>query len=386
MLLTVSNLFPRPDQPGRGLFNLQLFDAFAEFVDVRNVCLVPSWRLDRWPRISEWASPTEERCHTSYAPAFHVPVAGRNLSWRFFLRALKRLPIERRSVEAVYNTWLYPDGVAAARFAAEIGSPCWIMVQGSDVFHLANRRRRQTVLNAAEHVTGFLCLGDRLAGKLVDAGVPSDKVSVISNGVDKQKFQPRSQSAARSRLGLPANSPVVIFVGNLVPVKGPDVLIDAWNLLTDRLGERSSPVQPLLAVIGDGPMRESLQATAGRGPQPDSVKFVGRVPHADIPVWMNAADMLCLSSRHEGMPNVVLESMSSGLKIVSTDVGSCEFLLKDYPAGRVVPPENPQQLAAALEESLSLNPDQSAIATAIEQVPSWRGQARLILSLMGLTA
>ena len=87
-LLTITNLYPRPDQPQRGLFNAQLFAALARAVAekwgaVQNVCLVPEWRAWRWRKIGRWEDPLGEATsvHTSYLPVPYVPLIGRNLSW-----------------------------------------------------------------------------------------------------------------------------------------------------------------------------------------------------------------------------------------------------------------------------------------------------------------
>ena len=77
-ILTITNLYPRPDQPQRGLFNAQFFAALqAETdVEVRTICLVPEWRIWRWKNIRAWSDDS-----TFYLPVFYIPVIGRNISW-----------------------------------------------------------------------------------------------------------------------------------------------------------------------------------------------------------------------------------------------------------------------------------------------------------------
>ena len=104
---------------------------------------------------------------------------------------------------------------------------------------------------------------------------------------------------------------VVLCVGNQVPVKGVDVLIDAWEQVRSRCpGAR-------LCLVGDGPLRGRLERTCRARGYGSSVVFVGGRPHDEVPLWMNAADCLCLPSRSEGMPNVVLEALASGLPAVA---------------------------------------------------------------------
>ena len=99
---------------------------------------------------------------------------------------------------------------------------------------------------------------------------------------------------------------------------------------------------------------------------------------------MNAADCLCLSSRSEGMPNVVLEALASGTPVVATDVGACRDLLGAEPAARLVPPESPAALAQGLEALLAAPVDRPAMARRNASRFSWDRQARTILSLMRL--
>ena len=112
----------------------------------------------------------------------------------------------------------------------------------------------------------------------------------------------------------------VLFVGNLVGVKGVDRLLRAWAGLG---------VEAKLVLIGDGPLRGSLEHLAADLGIADSVEFLGRIPHAEIADWMRRSHCLCLCSLSEGMPNVVVEALSCGCPVVATDVGEVPFLIED---------------------------------------------------------
>ena len=235
-LLTISNLYPRPDQPWRGVFNAQLFSAMAGQLRmpnaecrIQNVCLVPEWRIWKWPEIRKWGeqysafskqnpaiparpdSPAGGGNHQSalyvstvYLPVFYIPVIGRGLSWWTYWRALKRLKDLVMESDAVLSTWLYPDGVAATLMADSCRRPAWIMVQGSDVFHLEKPSQRQVVLDACRKVKGIVCVCKSLADRLIDAGVDPHKVHVVPNGVDPELFHYRPFPDAVG--GLPEDS------------------------------------------------------------------------------------------------------------------------------------------------------------------------------------
>ena len=436
MLTTVSNLYPRPDQPNRGIFNAQQFLALARVgcrasagtsagervsgvgCRVSNICLVPEWRVWRWPRIRRWSDPFTDQLNTRYIPAFYVPLVGRNQSWRTYARGLRaykghsscsgicenaardeaqtsgfgvftNAATDHRPLSAILATWLYPDCVAAARLAEELGVPVWFKVHGSDRFHLEAPGRRNRILAACEQAKGIICVCRSLADALAAAGVPEEKLHVVPNGVDTDLFRYRSKQDAAAVLQqrLPAGlirdsavrSGTVLFVGNLLPVKGPDILLRAWRCLVS--DGPPSTVHRLL-LIGSGPMQARLQQQATHLGITDSVIFLGGRPHDEIPLWMNVADCLCLSSRSEGMPNVVLESLASGLPVVATDVGACRELLAGESRCHVVAREDPEAMATAIQQVLELDPDRKALASEHGDRLSWDASARRLLEVI----
>jgi glycosyltransferase involved in cell wall biosynthesis len=385
MVLTVSNLFPRPDRPAWGMFNFELFRAFHELTRIENICLVPDWRPWRGGAIGRWQCPLPCSYPTRYVRVPHFPVVGRSWAWRLYRDRLHAEIGARSGVEAIYSTWLYPDGVAAVHVADAIGVPGWIMVQGSDTFHLESAARRGIIVAACRRAAGLVCVAEHLAERLTAAGVPAAKVHVVPNGVDTDQFRSRDRSEAWRELhrrvpgvhldGL-EGTPVILFVGNLVPVKGPDVLLSAFERLA-----RAEPAGASLVVIGSGPLRDGLTAAIERAGLRGRVRLVGARPHDEIALWMAVADCLCLSSRSEGMPNVVLEARASGLPVVATDVGACRAMLQNDAASRIVPPGDAQ----ALEEALVAVIRQGRRAPGeqrLQDLHSWNDQAGKILTLV----
>lgn len=398
-ILTVSNLYPRPDEPERGMYNAQLFAQMAFLASaggsgstLRNVCLVPEWRLWKWPRIRSGVAPAASRVPTQYMPAAYLPYLGRNCA-----HVLYRLSIARpmrsllESADCVYASWLYPDGVAAVQLATERGIPAWLMVLGSDTLHLRSPVRRRAVLDAVQRAQGVVCVAAHLRDRLVAAGAEAAKVHVVPNGVDTELFRYRPLTVAQEQLAgsdseaaaalarfRAGGERVLLFVGNLVPVKGPDLLVEAMRRLV-----ASCPQRIRLILIGQGSLERQLRQSVQQAGLEGRVVFVGRRPHREIALWMNLADGLCLCSRSEGMPNVVLESMASGLPVVATDVGACRSLLEGEPECRVVPAEDAVALAQALGEVLAATPDREAMSLRHRQRRSWRRQAEDILRLMG---
>jgi glycosyltransferase involved in cell wall biosynthesis len=136
-----------------------------------------------------------------------------------------------------------------------------------------------------------------------------------------------------------------LFVGRLVPVKGLDVLLDACAELA-RSGGRFR-----LCLVGDGPLRGSLEQRAGRLGLGGKVQFCGPRPHGQLPDWFRAADLFVLPSRSEGLPSVLLEATACGTPFVASRVGGIPEVAG--PEGsRLVPPGDAGLLAVALADSL----------------------------------
>jgi glycosyltransferase involved in cell wall biosynthesis len=296
--------------------------------------------------------------------------------------------------DVVYSTWLYPDGVAVANAAASVGVASWIMVMGSDTFHLQVPARRRAILDACEKAEGLICVCRTLANRLIEAGVAAGKVHVVPNGVDSSVFHHRDKERAANELPSEVTDPkwlcpvldgsaqLVLFVANLVPVKAPDVMIESFVELQDALGSMRDHKPVHLLFIGDGPMRSKIQAEVRNGGLEENVHFIGKRPHKEVALWMNVADCLCLCSSNEGMPNAVLEALASGLPVAATDVGACREMLEQEQYGRVSPVNDPGAMASLLGEILNMDTDRATMA-ARHGKRDWSDQAMDILSLLG---
>ncbi|MFE7929567.1 glycosyltransferase [Streptomyces sp. NPDC057456] len=184
---------------------------------------------------------------------------------------------------------------------------------------------RLVCVSEAERTTG---LRARIGGR----------VSVIPNGIDPERFHPASVDTVRASLlpELDPATPLVVCVGRLCRQKAQDVLLAAWTDIARKVpGAR-------LVLVGDGPDGERLRSRA-----PESVLFAGAV--ADAVPWYQAADLVVLPSRWEGMALAPLEALACGRPVVVTDVDGAREALPAVLAPRcLVPAENPAALAGAV--------------------------------------
>lgn len=199
----------------------------------------------------------------------------------------------------------------------------------------------------------LLCVSEQERAEGERAGVCAHW-ALTPNGVDLERFDPVRlplQEQAREMLGLDPGTggpggpdgPLAVCVGRLCRQKGQDVLLRAWAEIPDRIpGAR-------LALVGEGPDREALEALAATLPHPESVLFVG--PAGDPRDWYAAADLLVLPSRWEGMALVPLEAMACACPVLLTEVaGARESLGPDEP---LVPVDDPVALREALAARLA---------------------------------
>jgi glycosyltransferase involved in cell wall biosynthesis len=188
-----------------------------------------------------------------------------------------------------------------------------------------------------------ICVSDDLANQVRRLGVPPERCTTIQNGVDERTFRrrhPPVESPLRARLAVPPDRLVVGAVGRLSPEKGFDDLIRASApLLTAGLDFE-------VWIVGDGPARPALERQIRAGGLEDRVRLLGFWPE---PVELyHALDLFALSSRREGLPNVVLEALAMEVPVIATRVGGVPEIIGHGQTGLLCPPADPTALAAAL--------------------------------------
>src|SRR5690606_2286355 len=149
------------------------------------------------------------------------------------------------------------------------------------------------------------------AGELIDLyGADPSRVAVVNPGVNLSLFRPGPQDAARRRLGLPSDAHLLLFVGRVQPLKGPDVLLRAAaEMLAEGPGLRGTLVVACVGgPSGTGRARPSLLADMARSLGIDDVvRLVPPVPQAELADWYRAADVTAVPSHNESFGLVALE-------------------------------------------------------------------------------
>jgi len=166
-----------------------------------------------------------------------------------------------------------------------------------------------------------------------------EKIIVITNGVDTERFASSDGTAIRAEFGIPQDAFVVGTVGRLTEQKDQKNLIEAVSRLKLERDIR-------ILISGDGPLMDELKSLSNRLGLGEKTIFAGM--RRDIPALLAAMDVFALPSRWEGMPNALLEAMSMGKAIVATPVGGVPDILTNEDTGLLVPVGNVDTLTAAI--------------------------------------
>lgn len=340
-ILILTNLFPTPWDPLRGAFNRQQFERLGQRHDIDVLTAVDFRERMRGVR----GTVKVAGLHTDHFVFFYPPRIGRWLHagcWLISLWLQRGRQLRAARYDALLVSWAYPDAAAVGWLARRLEIPYVVKVHGSDLNVQASYPlRRRQIRSALRGAGAVVAVSRALADQAVAIGADPARVHVIYNGVDSALFAPGSRSEARTRLNLSADAPLILYVGNLKSTKGCLDLLDAFPAV---LAVRP---QARLVYVGAGPCRAELLERAAALGCAERVQLMGAIAHGSLGDWFRSADLLCLPSHNEGVPNVVLEAMACGVPVVATRVGGIPEVVPDY-AGVLVPPHEREALTTAL--------------------------------------
>jgi glycosyltransferase involved in cell wall biosynthesis len=296
--------------------------------------------------------------------------------------ALRRLVTERQ-FDLVHAHWIVPNGLVAAPLSRRV--PIAIGLHGSDVFLAERALVRQWVARALQRTSLLTGCSPELVSRISALGYSAERSRVIPYGVNADLFSPGMRQLDqresidletdwRRELLIPQGSKVVLTVGRMVSKKGFGVLLEALPSVLE-----ANP-QTHIIMAGAGDLLEILrQKTAAWS---DRVHFPGAVLRHSLPDLFRAADLFVLPAMHDskgnvdGLPNVILEAMASGLPVVASNISGIPLAIDDGVEGLLVPEQDPTKLGAALSRLLSnsdLRIDMGKAARArVERSLTWK--------------
>lgn len=349
-IFVISNLFPNCQQVRHGVFVRERFrhvlqHSRIERLTISIIAPIP-WCPGRKSLARLAAIPRDELDKEIGLVVHHprylaIPLLGNLISPILYAASVwKLLRKSTKSGEVIIldGQFGFPDNAGVALLSKVLGLPCALTYRGSDLNRMALERginswTRWSLKVATEVIT----VSDALKEKALALGAPLESCKVIRNGVDRTKFcLPEDRNGVRKQTGF--TNPTILSVGNLIPLKGHDLVISAladlpkWDLV----------------IIGSGPKRAELERGAVAAGVSDRVKFVNEISQSELVRYYQAADLLILASASEGLPNVVLEALACGTPVIATDVGGVREVLTSPIQGALLQERTANALKSAV--------------------------------------
>lgn len=379
-VLSLSTLYPNDLTPNFGVFVERQMAAVAARGDVDLVMVnpigLPPFPLSlhsRYRPLRDMARIELRNGVDVSRPRFMLlPGTGGRFNARF--EASGVLPLARRlhaqaPFDLVDAQFFYPDGPAALRVARALGLPCSIKARGADVHFWGHASgTAQQVRDAARNADGLLAVSGGLADELVTLGAQRECITLHRTGLDRTVFRPLDRADSRAKLGLPAHGSVLVCVGALIERKGQTYAIEALAQLPGAM----------LLLAGSGPDEAELRLAAARMGVVDRVRFLGPVPHNDLPVVLSAADVFVLPTRSEGLANAWVEALACGTPVVTTPIPGAQELLTE-PAYGLMTERNAGAIAKAIDELLAAPPPREAVVAGAAAF-SWEANAEALVA------
>jgi glycosyltransferase involved in cell wall biosynthesis len=202
----------------------------------------------------------------------------------------------------------------------------------------ATRWPEKTVYRDLVRVDRFACLSEQVRAEVAAAGLPAERCLIVRNGVDRTVF---SKDGAKAALP-PGRS--ILFIGRQDGQKRISVLLQAFAKIAARIPDAR------LVSVGRGPEEERLKELARELGVADRVSFLGE--RRDVPDLLRAASVFCLPSAAEGMPNALLEALSTGVPSVATEIPGTTDVVRHEKEALLVPVDDVPALEQALERLL----------------------------------
>ncbi len=242
-------------------------------------------------------------------------------------------------IDLIHAHAALPCGHAAVLLSRELKIPCVVTVHGLDVFFDNQvrgyagqwcRRVAQFVYGSASRV---ICISDKVANKLVDGAAGRVNTRRVYNGVEPEMFFPAP---------IDSLSNTILSVGNLIPIKGHELLLRALATILPHYPQFSCE------IIGDGPERNRLTRLAADCNIAGQVRFLGRQSREQVANAMRRCVLFALPSRYEGLGCVYLEAMCSEKPAIACRGQGIDEIIRHGSNGWLIDPGNLQQLIAAL--------------------------------------
>jgi teichuronic acid biosynthesis glycosyltransferase TuaC len=387
-LLVISDRYPHDKDTISSSFVKSQVDCMAKYFDkIYVISLTPnvpkclsafSFMNPRWQRDAFACNYRHNNINVYFAKHFTLPFdfSRKRRGDTAFAMVDKIIKNEQIEFSFIHAHFIYPSGYVGAKLKEKYSRPLIITGHGHDIYDMPFKSpewmaRIKKILDFSDHI---ITPSKSNYDKLMQIGIPSEKVSVIPNGYDSTIFKRPSVNDARRKLNIPADKRVILSVGNLEIEKGHMYLVEAMEIVSKR---RTDIV---CFIVGSGGKKKELIRLINRLEVNNFLKLVGSKPHDEIPMWMNACDVFVLPSLSESFGIVQIEAMACGKPVVATKNGGSEEIVIEDKLGILVEPKDPEGLLQAILVALEVEWDAEYIREYSKQF-AWERIAEKIVKV-----
>jgi teichuronic acid biosynthesis glycosyltransferase TuaC len=338
-VLTLTPFYPTADDDAQGCFVAEPL-AWVEKLGVANTVIAVQPFYRGRARTANSGVAARWSHYFALPGEYGLPTAGAFL-YASILSQVRELH-SSHPVNVIHAHAALPCGHAAALLSRELGIPLAVTVHGLDAFstNQVGGRAGQWCQHVSRWVyrsaSQVICISEKVREQVMQGAAPV-KSTVIYNGVDPEMFSPAESAAA---------SDIILSVGNLIPIKGQELLLRAFAAVESRYPAATC------VIIGDGPERSRLERLAGELRITGKVTFLGRQSRSSVANAMRSCALFALPSRYEGLGCVYLEAMSAAKPVIACRGQGIEEIVQHRVNGWLIAPEDLPGLTEALETLL----------------------------------
>ena len=376
----VTNLFPTPYDPERGVFTFQLVKRIKEHCDITVICPLPWFpsigpfkHIRSYKEFSSVPSKYYIEDIEVYSPKYPLlPKISESLHSKLMTLGLRKTLLNLHKIkhfDLINSHWLYPDSVSVNQIIKAIKLPHIATGLGCDVNEYINEKgKKLQILDTLQRTNAITVVSRSLKTELIGHGINENKISVIPNGIDMSQFTLKDKTESRKILNHNPKHPHFLYVGRLSEEKGILTLLHAINLL------KQQDIRVDLTLLGEGPDYPELLTETKKLMIEDQISFKGKVDHSKVSLWMGATDFFCLPSLREGCPNVILEALGCGRPIIASRVGAIPDVVNEK-SGILFTPKDVNELAQNIRNALNQEWDYQVIHDSILDL-TWESAAK----------
>lgn len=252
--------------------------------------------------------------------------------------------IKKYKINIIHAHSVIPTGLIGVIVAKIMGCPSFITAHGMDINNFdAKSIYGHLISFSLKHCDKAIAVSGDLAETMKSLGITKDKIVILRNAVDTNRFKPFKNMELRHKYGVKENELLILFVGYLDTFKGIFELVDAFY------GINKENKNVKLMMVGTGLKKDEIKKKISQLGLKSYVMLIGTVPHAEIHSYYQMADVFVLPSHTEGFPLSVLEAMACKIPVLVTDVGGISEIIENGLNGFVVVSNDEHELTNKLK-------------------------------------